>query len=125
MPPVNMATNQTVKDLAASLAGMEPSQRTKQTNEYYTSNDGRPLPSLTNSLNVGGHPAMSDSLLMEKQQAFNRMKIQERIVHPAGSAAFGKFTVTKDVSHLTRAKLFQPQATTPVFTRFSTVTLGR
>lgn len=120
-----MASNQSIEDLAAFLAGMEPSDRPKQTNEYYTSADGRPHPSLTTGLNIGGHPVQSDSLLLEKQQAFDRMKIQERIVHPAGSGAFGRFTVTKDVSHLTKAQLFQPGAVTPAYTRFSTVTVGR
>lgn len=120
-----MASNQSLQDKAAALAGMEPSQRTQKTNEYYTSADGRPHPSLTTSLNVGGHPVQSDTLLLEKQQAFDRMKVQERIVHPAGSSAYGKFHVTQDVSHLTKAKLFQPGAITPAYTRFSTVTIGR
>lgn len=103
---------------------MEPSQRTKQTDNHYTTTDGRPYPSLTTSLNLGGHPVQSDSALLEKQQAFDRMKVQERIVHPGGSSAFGRFQVTKDVSHLTKAALFQPGITTPTYTRFSTVTVG-
>ncbi|MCO5566631.1 hypothetical protein L7F22_020308 [Adiantum nelumboides] len=91
----------------------------------YTSTDGRPYPSLTTSLKVGAHPVQSDSLLLEKQQAFDRMKIQERIVHPSGSSAFGRFEVTHNVSKLTKAKMFQLGQVTPAYTRFSTVTLGR
>lgn len=72
---------------------------------YYTSAHGQPFPSLTNSLNVGGHTVQSYTILLEKQQAFDRMKIQERIVHPGGSGAFGRFEVTKDVSHLTKVSL--------------------
>ncbi|KAJ9125972.1 hypothetical protein QFC24_002757 [Naganishia onofrii] len=58
--------------------------------------------------------------------AFDRSKIQERIVHPAGWAAFGKFTVTKDVSHLTKASFLSTVGKeTPIFCRLSTVTYGR
>jgi catalase len=68
----------------------------------------------------------ADTALLEKQQAFDRSKIQERIVHPAGWAAFGEFVVTKDVTHLTKAKLFGSVGKkTPTFTRLSTVTYGR
>jgi catalase len=45
----------------------------------------------------------------------------ERVVHAKGSAAHGFFEVTEDVSHFTKAGLFQPGATTPLFLRFSTV----
>jgi catalase len=47
----------------------------------------------SHSLNIGGIPYQGDALLLEKQQAFDRMKIQERIVHPCGSSAFGHFQV--------------------------------
>jgi catalase len=39
--------------------------------------------------------------------------------------SFGYFQVTHDVSHLTKAALFQPGKKTPAYTRFSTVTYGR
>ena len=82
------------------------------------------------------------SYLLEKQQAFDRSKIQvshfhrhhqfpadavqqERIVHPCGSSAFGSFEVTADISHLTKADFLQPGKKTPAYTRFSTVTYGR
>ncbi|PWN86634.1 catalase [Acaromyces ingoldii] len=117
------------RDVAAAVAGMERSPGQEPTDVdrslLYTSTDGRPYPSLTTSLKVGAHPVQSDSLLLEKQQAFDRMKIQERIVHPSGSSAFGRFEVTHNVSKLTKAKMFQLGQVTPAYTRFSTVTLGR
>lgn len=76
-------------------------------------------------LNVGGIPVQSDTALLEKQQAFDRSKIQERIVHPCGWAAFGEFEVTQDVTHLTKAKMFGAVGKkTPSYTRLSTVTYG-
>lgn len=95
-------------------------------------------------------PTQIDTIMLEKQQAFDRSKIcvswllhrdrnqpletnytpvcachpQERIVHPCGSSAFGHFQVTKDISHLTRADFLQPGKKTPTYTRFSTVTYG-
>ena len=59
-------------------------------------------------------------------------KVRERdhemvgMVHPCGSGAFGHFEVTHDVSNLTKAHfLGSVGQKTPVFVRFSTVTLGR
>lgn len=69
-------------------------------------------------------PTQIDTLLLEKQQAFDRSKLAERIVHPCGSSAFGSFQVTKDISHLTKADFLQPGKKTPCYTRFSTVTYG-
>lgn len=65
---------------------------------------------------------MIRSTLKRAQQAFDRSKIQERIVHPAGSSAFGYFQVKNDVSHLCKAAFLQPGKKTPAYTRFSTVT---
>ena len=48
------------------------------------------------------------------------------MVHPCGSGAFGFFETTKDVSHLTKANFLSGKGVkTPIFMRFSTVTLGR
>lgn len=64
------------------------------------------------------------------------------MVHPCGSGAFGYFEATQDVTHLTKAscscdRYFQANSRdqanflsgkgvrTPIFMRFSTVTLGR
>lgn len=64
--------------------------------------------------------------MMEKQQAFDRAKTVERAVHACGSAAMGYFEVTKDVTHLCKAKfLGEVGKRSPVIGRFSTVTYGR
>ncbi|PVG01719.1 catalase [Serendipita vermifera] len=110
---------------AARIAGLVQEKPAKDDSPFYTSNFGQPLPDSRHSLNIGGIPYQGDAYLLEKQQAFDRSKIQERIVHPCGSSAFGYFQVTNDVSHLTKAALFQPGKKTPAYTRFSTVTYGR
>lgn len=110
---------------ASRLAGLVSESHAQDNSPYYTSNFGQLLPDSGHPLNVGGIPYQGDPLLLEKQQAFDRSKIQERIVHPAGWAAFGQFTVTKDVSHLTRADFLSTIGkVTPTFTRLSTVTYG-
>src|SRR5476649_176246 len=75
------------------------------------------------SLTVGpaGPVALHDHYVVQKMQHFNRERVPERVVHAKGSAAHGFFEVTEDVSEFTKAKVFQPGATTPVFLRFSTV----
>ncbi|KPV75803.1 uncharacterized protein RHOBADRAFT_52828 [Rhodotorula graminis WP1] len=110
---------------AARLAGLTQEEPAKDDGMYYTTNFGQVLPDASHALNIGGIPVQTDTALLEKQQAFNRSKIQERIVHPCGSSAFGKFTVTNDISNLTKAAFLQPGTVTPAYTRFSTVTYGR
>ncbi|KAG8724555.1 hypothetical protein FRC09_017264 [Ceratobasidium sp. 395] len=110
---------------AARLAGLVQDSPPKDDSPIYTGNFGQPIPDPGHSLNIGGVPYQGDALLLEKQQGFNRGKLMERIVHPCGSSAFGYFQVTHDVSHLTKAALFQPGKKTPTCTRFSTVTYGR
>lgn len=110
---------------AARLAGLVSSSQAKDNAPYYTSNFGQLLPDSGHPLNVGGIPFQGDALLLEKQQAFDRSKLQERIVHPAGWGAFGKFTVTRDVSNLTKASFLNGVGKeTPLFCRLSTVTYG-
>lgn len=98
-----------------------------QGSQYLTSNFGQPWPADgAHALNVGGLPVTSDPFLFEKQQTFVREKVVERRVHPAGSGHFGYFEVTKDVSQLTKADfLSEVGKKTPLFLRFSTVTLGK
>ncbi|KAG7566859.1 hypothetical protein FFLO_01360 [Filobasidium floriforme] len=113
-------------ETAARLTGIVQGQHAFDDSPLYTTNFGQPLHHSGYPLNVGGIPVQADTALLEKQQAFDRSKIQERIVHPAGWAAFGEFVVTKDVTHLTKAKLFGSVGKkTPTFTRLSTVTYGR
>lgn len=91
-----------------------------------TSNFGMPMQDPTNCYNINGHPIVSDTTLLEKQQTFNRAKITERAVHACGSGAFGYFEVTNDLSHLCKAKFMSKVGhKTPMFGRFSTVTYGR
>ncbi|MFO7300857.1 MAG: catalase [Acidobacteriota bacterium] len=65
---------------------------------------------------------MQDVLLLEQMQHFNRERIPERVVHAKGSGAYGRFTVTSDITQYTKASLFSSVGkTTDVFLRFSTV----
>ena len=65
---------------------------------------------------------MEDYVLLEKMAHFNRERIPERVVHAVGAGAYGTFTVTDDITHLTKAKLFgEVGKETEVFARFSTV----
>jgi catalase len=52
---------------------------------------------------------------------FNRERIPERQPHAKGGGAFGRFTVTNDVSAYTKAAVFQPGTETELVSRFSTV----
>ena len=91
-----------------------------------TNDFGIPLADCTHALQIGGHPVVSDTVLFEKQQRFNRAKIVERAVHACGSGAFGYFEVTHDLTHLCKAGLFSAVGKrTPMFARFSTVTYGK
>ncbi|KAJ9102603.1 hypothetical protein QFC21_003004 [Naganishia friedmannii] len=120
------ALNDGPAETAARLAGLVQKEHAKDDSPFYTGNFGQVLPDSGHPLNIGGIPYQGDTMLLEKQQAFDRSKIQERIVHPAGWAAFGKFTVTKDVSHLTKASFLSTVGKeTPIFCRLSTVTYGR
>src|SRR5690606_20959202 len=50
---------------------------------------------------------MQDVQLLEQLQHFNRERIPERVVHAKGSAAYGTFTVTDDITRYSKAKLFE------------------
>ena len=89
-----------------------------------TTASGIPLADNQNSLSAGprGPLLLQDFQLIEKLQHFNRERIPERVVHAKGSGAYGSFTVTHDISKLTKANLFDHVGKqTPVFLRFSTV----
>jgi catalase len=89
-----------------------------------TMNNGRPVGDNQNSLSAGrrGPLLMEDYLLFEKMAQFNRERVPERVVHAKGSGAHGKFTVTKDITKYTTAKLFAKVGNTcDTFARFSTV----
>jgi catalase len=84
---------------------------------------GIPVPDNQNSLTAGprGPLLVQDWQLFEKHAHFNRERIPERVVHAKGSAAFGKLTITGDISKYTKAKALQPGAVTEALLRFSTV----
>ncbi|KAI4743254.1 heme-dependent catalase [Aureobasidium sp. EXF-12298] len=121
-----MSTNEGPADIIAKVSGHTQGGKREDDGPYFTNNEGIPLPDAEHSKNIGGIPLISDVHLLQKQQHFNRSKNLERMVHPCGSGAFGHFEVTKDVSDLTKADFLSTVGEkTPIFVRFSTVTLGR
>jgi catalase len=77
-----------------------------------------------NSLTAGprGPVLMADYQLMEKMAHFNRERVPERVVHAKGAGAYGKFTVTGDISNYTCAEIFARIGNScGTFVRFSTV----
>ncbi|GLA62754.1 hypothetical protein AtubIFM54640_003884 [Aspergillus tubingensis] len=111
---------------AAKLTGVQQGGKREDDGPYFTNNEGIPFPDPAHSKTAGGLPLVSDTFLLQKQQHFNRSKNLERMVHPCGSGAFGYFETTRDVSNLTKADFLKSSGLkTPVFVRFSTVTLGR
>jgi catalase len=89
-----------------------------------TTTGGAPWPDNQNSLTAGarGPLLIQDYQLIEKLAHQNRERIPERAVHAKGSGAFGTFTLTRDLSQYTRAKMFtEVGAKTDMLLRFSTV----
>ncbi|WP_313705898.1 catalase [Massilia sp.] len=89
-----------------------------------TTASGIPVADNQNSMSAGprGPLLLQDFHLIEKLQHFNRERIPERVVHAKGSGAYGTFTVTHDISHFTKARLFSEIGKkTETFLRFSTV----
>lgn len=89
-----------------------------------TTASGAPVADNQNSRSAGprGPLLLDDFHLIEKLAHFNRENIPERRVHAKGSGAYGTFTVTRDITEYTSAKLFESVGKqTPTFLRFSTV----
>ncbi|MFC1539046.1 catalase [Candidatus Latescibacterota bacterium] len=85
---------------------------------------GIPVPDNQTSLTAGerGPTLLQDHYLLEKLAHFNRERIPERVVHAKAAGTFGEFTVTKDITKFTKAKLFSEIGKkTEVLGRFSTV----
>ncbi|KUY84086.1 catalase [Burkholderia sp. RF4-BP95] len=91
-----------------------------------TRDNGAPVGDNQNSQTAGpaGPVLLQDVTLIEKLQRFDRERIPERVVHARGTGAYGTFVATRDISALTRAKVFAPGRETPVFVRFSSVIHG-
>ncbi len=89
-----------------------------------TTASGRPYTEFENSMTTGGRGPvlLQDYFLHEDMAHFNRERIPERVVHAKGAGAFGTFTVTHDLTHYTKAKIFSKIGKqTPLFVRFSQV----
>ena len=85
-----------------------------------TRDNGAAVGDNQNSQTAGanGPVLLQDVQLLQKLQRFDRERIPERVVHARGTGAHGTFTVTDDLSDLTKAKVFAAGETTPVFVRF-------
>lgn len=95
-----------------------------QENKKLNSVSGRPIAENQNVKTAGkrGPMMLEDFWFLEKLAHFDREVIPERRMHAKGSGAFGKFTVTHDISQYTKAKIFSNIGKeSNVFVRFSTV----
>ncbi|WP_234109579.1 catalase [Chryseobacterium sp. R2A-55] len=89
-----------------------------------TTSAGNPYRNHQDSQTVGmrGPVLLQDFVLQENLAHFVRERIPERIVHAKGTGAYGKFTVTHDISKYTKAKVFSNIGNScKIFIRFSTV----
>ncbi|MHB8912227.1 MAG: catalase [Lysobacter sp.] len=96
----------------------------QQSGGVMTTSAGNPIADNQNSLSAGprGPLLLQDYQLIEKLAHQNRERIPERVVHAKGCGAHGTFTVTGDINHFTKAKVFsQVGKQTDVVMRFSTV----
>ncbi|MGL2372451.1 catalase [Helicobacter pylori] len=85
---------------------------------------GAPVWDDNNVITAGprGPVLLQSTWFLEKLAAFDRERIPERVVHAKGSGAYGTFTVTKDITKYTKAKIFSKVGKkTECFFRFSTV----
>ncbi len=89
-----------------------------------TTNAGCPVADNQNVITAGarGPQLLQDVWYLEKLAHFDREVIPERRMHAKGSGAYGTFTVTHDITKLTRAKIFSEIGKkTDLFARFTTV----
>lgn len=85
---------------------------------------GCPVVDNQNVLTAGprGPQLLQDVWFLEKLAHFDREVIPERRMHAKGSAAYGTFTVTGDITRYTKARIFsQIGKKTELFSRMSTV----
>ncbi|MEN3951256.1 catalase [Iodidimonas sp. SYSU 1G8] len=104
--------------------GGETHQSASETVPTLTTQQGVPVADDQNTLRIGarGPAAMEDFHFREKMFHFDHERIPERVVHARGYGAHGYFELTKSLSDVTRADIFQRVGErTPVFVRFSTV----
>lgn len=94
------------------------------TDKKFSRATGAPIADNTNILTAGprGPALLQDVWLIEKLAHFDREVIPERRMHAKGWGAYGSFTTTHDISHFTKAKIFEKVGKqTPLFVRFSSV----
>src|SRR5512134_2628217 len=85
---------------------------------------GAPVVDNQNTMTAGprGPVLLQDVWHLEKLAHFAREVIPERRMHAKGSAAYGTFTVTHDLTRYTRARIFSAIGKrTELFARFTTV----
>ncbi|NYT70475.1 catalase [Pusillimonas noertemannii] len=85
---------------------------------------GAPVADNQNTKTAGprGPALLEDVWLIEKLAHFDREVIPERRMHAKGAGAFGTFTVTRDITQYTKARIFSEVGKqTPMLIRFSTV----
>lgn len=90
----------------------------------FTMANGAPVTNNDDVMTAGarGPMLLQDLWFMEKLAHFDREVIPERRMHAKGSAAYGTFTVTHDITKYTKAKIFSEVGKkTDMFLRFSTV----
>jgi len=89
-----------------------------------TTTGGNAIADNQNSITAGprGPVLMQDYQLLEKLAHQNRERIPERTVHAKGSGAYGRLTITHDITKYTKASVFAKVGkTTECVARFSTV----
>src|SRR5271155_222711 len=90
----------------------------------FTNATGAPVADNTNILTAGprGPALLRDIWLVEKIAQFDREVSAGRGLHAKGWGAYGTFTVTHDITHSSRARIFSKIGKkTPLFMRFPTV----
>ncbi|MBN2705897.1 MAG: catalase [Deltaproteobacteria bacterium] len=89
-----------------------------------TTSAGAPVADNQNVITAGrrGPQLLQDVWFLEKLAHFDREVIPERRMHAKGSGAYGRFTVTHDITRYTKALIFSEIGKqTELFARFSTV----
>jgi catalase len=73
-----------------------------------TTRNGAPVVDNQNTMTAGKRVPvlLQDVWFLEQLAHFDREVIPERRMHAKGSGAYGSFTVTSDITHYTRAKIF-------------------
>jgi catalase len=105
------------------VSGAAASAQGRDAARQMTQDSGAPIGDNQNSKAAGdwGGVMLEDFQLVEKLARFDRERIPERVVHARGTGAEGAFVSTGALQPFTKAALFAPRTTTPVFVRFSTV----